>query len=206
MALLDEMKARLEQLKQLRPENLKKLSNEKLIDFIDTETVRSRKRIDELVTRFPSATGRELSQHIIEQKKQLASMVGGITGIFGIVTVPLDLGGMVYLQLSLLIDIALIFKANPRSDKARGEMLDVFGESNGIGPLERSTPKVMGSLAALLLSKGGLKTLSRAMPMVAAPISAYLNTQHIQRVGEAAIRHYDGWPKARAKARDARES
>ena len=51
-----------------------------------------------------------------------------------------------------------------------------------------------------LLARGGLKGLSRTMPLVAAPISAYLNNQHIQKVGDAAVRHYEGWSKAHEKA------
>jgi hypothetical protein len=55
----------------------------------------------------------------------------------------------------------------------------------------------------MLLARGGLKGLSRAMPLVAAPISAYLNNQHIQQVGDIAVRHYDGWGRAHEKARRA---
>jgi hypothetical protein len=61
----------------------------------------------------------------------------------------------------------------------------------------------MGSLAGLLLRRGGLTVMGRAMPMVAAPISAYLNNQHIQRIGDAAVRHYDGWVHAEAKKKRA---
>jgi hypothetical protein len=64
---------------------------------------------------------------------------------------------------------------------------------------------VLGGLAAKLLVKGGLPTLGRAMPLVAAPITAYLNHQHIQRVGDQAVRFYEGFDKAHAKARGARE-
>ena len=54
-----------------------------------------------------------------------------------------------------------------------------------------------------LLTKTGLKAIGRAMPLVAAPISAYLNNQHIQRVGYSAIRHYDGWVHAHEKSKKA---
>jgi hypothetical protein len=39
------------------------------------------------------------------------------------------------------------------------------------------------------------------MPLVAAPITAYLNNQHIQSVGEQAVRFYEGFDKAHAKAK-----
>lgn len=197
--LLEQVKAA----RRLTPKNLKKLANERLSDLVDKEAVRARARVDELQQRYPSAGPRELAQRLIDQKKQLASMVGGVTGVFGAVTVPVDLVGMVYLQISLLTEVATVFKVSLKSERERQELLDLFGYANGIGPVQRSSPRLLGSLAALLLAKGGLKTVSRAMPLVAAPISAYLNNQHIQQVGDGAVRHYDGWVHAHEKQKKA---
>jgi hypothetical protein len=203
MAFFDPLLEQLKSARRLSPKNLRKLAGERLSDLVEKEAVRARARVEELQQRYPSAGPRELSQRLVDQKKQLASMVGGVTGVFGAVTVPLDLVGMVYLQLSLLTEVATVFKVSLKSERERQELLDLFGYSNGIGPVQRSSPKVVGSLAALLLARGGLKTLSRAMPLVAAPISAYLNNQHIQQVGEAAVRHYDGWVHAHEKQKKA---
>lgn len=203
MGFFDPLLEQLKGARRLSPKNLRKLAGERLSDLVEKEAVRARARVDELQQRYPSAGPRELSQRLVDQKKQLASMVGGVTGVFGAVTVPLDLVGMVYLQLSLLTEVATVFKVSLKSERERQELLDLFGYSNGIGPVQRSSPKVVGSLAALLLARGGLKTLSRAMPLVAAPISAYLNNQHIQQVGEAAVRHYDGWVHAHEKQKKA---
>jgi hypothetical protein len=203
MAFFDPLLEQLKSARRLSPKNLRKLAGERLSELVEKEAVRARARVDELQQRYPSAGPRELSQRLVDQKKQLASMVGGVTGVFGAVTVPLDLVGMVYLQLSLLTEVATVFKVSLKSERERQELLDLFGYSNGIGPVQRSSPKVVGSLAALLLARGGLKTLSRAMPLVAAPISAYLNNQHIQQVGEAAVRHYDGWVHAHEKQKKA---
>jgi hypothetical protein len=57
----------------------------------------------------------------------------------------------------------------------------------------------------MLLEKGGLHTLGRAMPLVAAPVTAYFNNQHIQMVGEQAVRFYEGFDKAHAKAKAHRQ-
>jgi hypothetical protein len=200
MAFFDPLKERLKPLGALRPKELRRLSNERLTVLIEQEARRAKDRVDELQRTYPSAGTREIAQRLVDQKKQLASMIGGVTGIFGAVTVPLDLVGMAYLELSLLVDVAHVFKLNLRSDAAKQELLDLFGYANGIGPTQRSSPKVLGSLAAMMLRRGGLSTLGRAMPLVAAPISAYLNNQHIQKIGEAAVRHYDGLAKAHAKA------
>lgn len=197
--LLEQMKA----VRQLSPSNLKRLGTTQLSDLIEKEAVRARVKVDELHQRYPTAGPRELSQRLIDSKKGLASMVGAMTGVFGAVTVPLDLIGMVYLQLSLLTEVATVFKLSLKSERERQELIDLLGYSNGIGPLQRSGPKVVGSVASILLARGGLKVLSRAMPLVAAPISAYLNNQHIQQVGESAVRHYDGWVHAHEKSQKA---
>lgn len=188
---------------KLHPKHLKKLSGERLSDLIDKEAVRARAKVDELQQRYPSAGPRELSQRLIDHKKNLASMMGGVTGVFGVVTVPVDLAGMLYLQLSLLTEVATVFKLSLKSEREKQELLDLLGYSNGIGPLQRSSPKVLGTVAAMVLSKGGLKTLSRAMPLVAAPISAWMNNSHIQKVGDSAVRHYDGWQHAHEKSKRA---
>lgn len=197
--LLDQVKA----VQKLSPKNLKKLSNERLSTLVEREAIRARARVDDLQQRYPNAGPRELSQRLIDSKKSIASMVGGVTGVFGAVTVPIDLVGMVYLQLSLLTEVATAFKLPLKSERERQELIDLLGYANGIGPLQRSTPKVLGSVAAIILAKGGLKTLSRAMPLVAAPISAYLNNHHIQQVGDSAVRHYDGWVHAHEKSQRA---
>lgn len=203
MGLFDPLLQRLRLARGWSPAWARGLAGAQLADLVEREASRARDTVDELSRRYPSAGPRELAQRLIDQKKQVAGVVGGVTGVFGLVTVPLDLLGMVYLQLSLLAEVATVFKVSLKSESARGELIDLFGYANGIGALQRASPRVAGSLAAALLAKGGLSSVSRAMPLVAAPISAYLNNQHIQAVGDAAIRHYDGWTRAHEKTKKA---
>jgi hypothetical protein len=203
MGFFDPVLEQAKALKQLSPKNLRKLANTQLSELVEKEAVRARARVDELQQKYPSAGPREISQRLIDQKKSVASLVGGITGVFGLVSVPVDLLGMVYLQLSLLTEVATVFKHPLKSERERQELIDLLGYANGIGPMQRSGPKVLGTVAQLLLAKTSLKGLSRAMPLVAAPISAYLNNQHVQEVGDSAVRHYDGWVRAHEKAKKA---
>jgi len=200
MALYDPL---LERLAFLSPKKLKGLAEEKVSDVVLKETARAKVKIDELSQRYPTAGPRELAQRMIDSKKAFAGMVGGVSGVFGLASLPADLGLMVYLQLVLLVEVATLYKVNLKSERARQELLDVFGYANGIGPMQRASPKLVGKLATVLLQKGGFETIGRAMPLVAAPISAYLNNQHIQQVGEQAVRHYDGFSAAHAKAKKA---
>ena len=167
---------------------------------------RSRGRIDAMVSRFPSAPPRELSNRLIDHKKGLAGMIGGVSGVFGLASVPADLVVMLWLELVLLVDIATLHKVNLKSDRSRKELLDLFGYMNGVGPMQRAGPKVLGKIATVLLERGGLSVVGRAVPLVAAPICAYLNSQHLQKIGDEAVRHYEGFEKVRTKAKGKKAS
>lgn len=192
-----------DRVKGFTPAELKKLADTKLSDLVQQEVPRSRKRVLELEQRYPSAGMRERAQRLIDEKKHVASMTGGISGVFGLVGLPFDLTIMAWLQLTLLVDLATLYKVSLKSERARNELLDLYGYTTGVGPVHRSGPRVLGKVAEVLLMKGGLKTLGRAMPLVAAPVTAYLNNQHIQKVGDHAVRFYEGFDKAHAKTRAA---
>jgi hypothetical protein len=145
-----------------------------------------------------------LTDFSIDDKKSLAGMVGGVSGVFGLASVPADLIVMTWLQIGLLVDVATVYKVNLKSERSRQELLDLFGYANGVGPLQRAGPKVLGTVAGKLLEKGGQHLFGRAIPLVAAPVTAYLNNRHIQDVGEQAVNFYEGFTKAQQKTRERR--
>ena len=199
MGLLDS--ERLAFLRKLRPASLRRLGSLRMEDVVGLEAKRARARMKALRTRYPSAGPRELGQHAIESTKGLASLSGSVSGVFGLVSVPADLLVMAWLQIRMLADIATAYGVDLRFRRARTELLGVLGEANGVGALQRSGPRVLGKVAAVLAERGGFATVGRAMPLVAAPITAWLNNHHIQLVGEAALRQYDGFVRAAAKTR-----
>jgi uncharacterized protein (DUF697 family) len=194
---------RLAFLRRLRPSELKKLSGLRLRDVVALEARRAKRRIATLRQRHPGAGSRELGMHAVEGAKNLASLSGSISGVFGLASVPADFVVMAWLQIRLLTDIATAYGVNLRFDQARSELIDLLGEANGVGPLKRAGPKVLGKVAAVLAERGGFASLGRALPLVAAPVTAWLNNQHIQMVGEAAFRHYDGFARVSARVRAA---
>ena len=204
MAIWEPVKSRLSswarELRRISPDNLRALARTRVNDVVLRELGRSKERIGELERRYPSAETREKAQRLIDGKKAIASAVGGVSGVFGVVSIPADLMMMTYLQVVLLVDIATLYRANLKSDQGRSELLDVLGYANGVGPFQRAGPKMLGSIAGRLLEKGGLSAVGRALPLVAAPITAYLNNQHIQAVGEEAVRYYEGFGKAQKKS------
>ena len=201
MGLLDS--ERLAFLKKLRPMSLKQLASLRMEDLVALEAKRARTRMKTLRTRYPSAGPRELGQHAMESTKSLASLSGSVSGVFGLASVPADLLVMAWLQIRLLADIATAYSVDLRFRRARTELLDVLGEANGVGPLKRSGPRLVSKVAEVLATRGGFTSVGRAMPLVAAPITAWLNNHHIQLVGEAALRQYDGFVRAAAKTRAA---
>jgi len=188
-----------EQMRKLTPAELKKLANQRLADVVLSSVARSRRRVSALIRRYPSAEQRELAQRLIDTKKEIASMVGGVSGVFGLVSLPADLLVMSWLQIGLLVDIATLHGVNLKSPRARRELLDLFAYANGLGPLQRAGPKVLGKVAGKLLERSGLTTFGRALPLVAAPVTAYLNNRHIQSVGDQALRYYHGFRRAHEK-------
>lgn len=187
-------------MKLLTPAGVQKLAQTRMSDLVLRESVRARARVSKLQERYPSAAARELAQRLIDDKKQLAGMIGGVTGVFGLLGLPADLVVMAFLQVSLLTEIATLHKVNLKTESARRELLDVFALANGVSPLTRAGPRLLGRVAGVVLEAGGARTFGRALPLVAAPVTAWLNNQHVQRVGEHAQRHYEGFVKAHAKA------
>jgi hypothetical protein len=159
MAIWDSVTERLSSLgrglKQLTPANLRKLANTRVNDLVLKELARSKERVSDLEKSYPSADHREKAQRLIDGKKAIAGTVGGVSGVFGLVSVPADLLVMTYLQVVLLVDIATLYKANLKSERGRTELMDVLGYANGVGPLHRPGAKIMGRLPREQLEKGG---------------------------------------------------
>src|SRR2546428_512042 len=122
------------------------------------------RRVDDVRSRYPSAQPQEVAQRLIDAKKTWASTGGALSGLFGLVSVPADLAFVTALQLSLIMEIALVFKANLKSDRARTEVFEVLGYSNGadtVNLASRAGPKLFARVAEMVLTKRGLASLGR---------------------------------------------
>jgi len=170
------------------------------------ELSRARRRVDEVREKYPSAPNAELAQRLIDSKKSWASAGGVVSGLFGLASLPADIAFVAALQLSLIMEVALLHRANLKSDRAQKEVIDLLGYANGIDQLRvavRTGPKLLARVAQALLTKKGLATLGRALPVLAAPISAHLNNKDIQRAGETALRYYGTMQQLPAKRKTA---
>ena len=172
---------------------LTEAAKERLWDIYVGEIGRCRKRVDELREKYPSADSLELAQRLTDTKKTWASTGGAVSGLFGLALVPADLVFVTVLQLTLIMEIALLHKVNLKSDRAREEVFEVLGCSNGADTVNlagRAGPKVIARVAEKVLTKRGLAQLGRVIPVLASPVVAYLNNRDLQRAGQAAIRFY----------------
>ena len=160
--------------------------------YVD-EIARGRSRVDGLREKYPSANAAELAQRLTDTKKTWAATGGAISGLFGLALVPADLAFVTALQLTLIMEIALVHKVNLKSGRARDEVFEVLGYSNGADTVNlagRAGPKLLARIAEKALTKRGLAQLGRAVPVVASPVVAWLNNRDLQRAGEAALRFY----------------
>ena len=122
--------------------------------------------------------------------KRASPNSGAVSGIFGLVSVPLDLVLIAYLQLSVMIDVAVLHGANLKSERAQGELIDLFNYANGLDPVVRASPRLFGQIAFSLLKRGGFSQFGRAIPVIASPVTAWLNNKAIVRACHEAIVFY----------------
>lgn len=175
---------------------LETLAGAQFDDLVLSEIGKAKLRIAELEQRYPSANPREIATRLIDAKKTFAATSGAVSGMFGLLSVPADLVLVTYLQTVLLVELATLHKANLKSARGRDELLDLLGYANGVGPIMRAGPKLLGRIALTLLTRRGLPWIGRAFPVIAAPVTAYLNQQALERVGQQALRHYTRMLKA----------
>jgi len=168
-------------------------AKERLWNVYVGEIARCRRRVDEVREKYPSASPPELAQRLTDTKKTWAATGGAVSGLFGLALVPADLMFVTVLQLTLIMEIALLHKVNLKSDRAGGEVFEVLGYSNGADTVNlagRAGPKVLARVAEKVLTKRGLEQLGRIVPVLASPVVAWLNNRDLQRAGEAALRFY----------------
>ena len=180
---------------------LRDLARRRFDEIVLAEIERARPRLKALRKRYPDANPSELAARLIEAKKAYAGTGGAVSGLFGLVALPADLLFVTYLQIVLIIEIGLAHRANLKSLRGQQEILEILGRGNGVGPLYRGGTPILARLAAAVMARRGIPLLGRAVPFVAAPVSAYLNNRDIERVGREAVRHYGMARKLRSKRR-----
>ena len=166
------------------------------------QVARARLRVVEVERTLPGATKAQLAQRLIDEKKNLATNSGAVAGLFGLMAIPADLAVVTWLQLQLAIELAVLHGVNLKGRSGRAELLDVLGfGARELGSLVRAVPIVAGRVTGAYLRRLGWRTVGRAVPVLAAPITALVNGRDIQRVGEEALRRFDTFRRVRTAPR-----
>src|SRR4051794_23603623 len=93
-------------------------AKDRLQRFYLDELSRARRRVDELRDKYPSASTPEMVQRLVDSKKTWAGTGGAVSGLFGLFSLPADIALVTALQLSLIMEIALLHRVNLKSDRA----------------------------------------------------------------------------------------
>jgi hypothetical protein len=175
---------------------IRQIAEERFEVWVLSEVGRSRDRVRDLRTQFPSASEQELATRLIEAKKKWAATGGALSGLFGLVSLPADLAIVAYLQMSLIVDLAVLCGRNVKSVRARQEILEIFtGANSTVGVASRASPKATARIAERVLAGRGFRLLGRVFPLVAAPLTAALNNRDLERTGQEAMRYYAVIPR-----------
>ncbi len=172
--------------------SLRELAFRQVDQVILGEIERARPRLRAVREASPGASRAEMMEALVHRKRSYAGTGGLVSGIFGLVSVPLDLVMVTYLQISVVVDVALLHGVNLKSRSAQREVLEVVARGNGVSPFVRGSTPLLARVALGLLKRRGWPSLGRAMPLLAMPVCAWMNSRDIERVGLAAHRHYEG--------------
>lgn len=166
------------------------LARKSIRELIIDEQRRARWYVSQLRKREPGASDDRLALLLSERFQQLAAVEGGVTGAFGLMGIPANLLFFTYSQVALVVAVAEAYRVPLDSEGGDDAVIDLIGEAHGIEDVVRATPRVLGALAKALTLRYGLGTLGRALPLLAAPISAHLNRRQMRALSELAIRRF----------------
>lgn len=170
------------------------------------ELARARLRVAELEQTHPGATRAELSRRLIDRAKDRAATRGMVAGIFGWLSIPADVAQVTWAQWCLVIELAVVHGVNLKSRTGRAELFGLFGIEGGepgLPQLVRAAPRLVRTTASSWIRRMGWRAVGRTVPILAVPISAWVNGRDVEETGRQAIRHFDTFrrvPSATFKA------
>ena len=167
---------------------LKKYAQTSLAELIRQEKRRAQIHIKIIRYTEPDASSDRLSEIMLSRWTKLASIEGGMTGAAGVLGIPTNLLLFSYCQLAAAVSVAEAYNYSLEGRAGEDAILALLGDVHGINDLVRSGPRVFGALAKTIALRHSLPALGRAIPLVAAPISAKLNERDMRRLGREARR------------------
>lgn len=176
-----------------------------LESWLLNELGRARVRIARLQEAHPQADRAQIAQRLIDEKKRQATSGGLVVGLFGWLSIPADVAMVGWMQFTLAIELALLHGVNLKSASGRAELFDLLGFKGselGLLTLVQAAPRLARRASSALARRVGWRTVGRTVPVLAAPITAWVNNRDIQALGDEAIRRFETFRKVRTAPRE----
>ncbi len=155
---------------------------------LETDVDGLRRRYERLQARRPQDSREALLLRLVSERAAWAGVVGALTGLGGVFTLPLgiaiDLALTLRMQINLVTFIEQMYtggSGSPFSNQIRSVII-----MTGSGRAARWTTAALVSAVSRLLSK----SLAKVLPLIGAVISFAVNFAIMQAVGRAAVSWY----------------
>lgn len=167
---------------------------------LETDVDGLRRRYERLQARRPQESREALLRRLVNERAAWAGVVGALTGVGGVFTLPLgiaiDLALTLRMQINLVTFIEQVYtggSGSPLANQMRSVII-----MTGSGRAARWTTAALVNAVSRLLGK----SLAKVVPLVGAVISCAVNFAILQAVGRAAV----SWYAAQARTARAPDS
>lgn len=145
------------------------------------------RRLERLQQQNPQASRDTLVQRVINEQARLSGIIGAVTGLGGVITLPLgiaiDLALTLRIQASLVTFIEQVYGAKPAPGVQRVRNMVIM---SGGGRATEWTSRALLRLMTRVLGQ----SFAKLIPIVGAVLSFAVNYAILQAVGRAALRWY----------------
>lgn len=176
--------------------------------------------VERIRARYPGITDLELARRIVRRKAFKNGLVGAVTGIGGIMTlpvaVPADLFASWRIQITMILAIAQAFRADTDPADLKTDVLVILAGDSAKEALKRVGIEVtramtrkavqkevsqeimvkiwagLGRKVASRIGRKSITRLDRATPLIGAPIGFAFDWFATRAVGRKAIRYFSG--------------
>lgn len=169
---------------------LVRVSRRQLDQFFSADIAHLQRHYEQLRAKNPNATREQLVDQMIRRQAFRCGLVGAITGLGGLVTLPIALPVDVIVSLRLqatLVDFIAHAYGHDRVNEVESQVrthLIMAGSSRAT----EATSRILLRFALRLIGK----SLSKLVPFIGAAISFAVNYVIVHAIGEIAERWYSG--------------
>jgi hypothetical protein len=158
--------------------------------FITPDTETLRREFAQIQARNPNLTQDQLVQKIIHRQSLRTAIIGALTGLGGLFTLPIALPIDIYTSLSIqsqMVNFIAFAYGNRQISQIEQQVITTLVMS-GSRQIAESSVKFVAGFTARILGK----TLAKLVPFIGALTSFGVNYLLTQAIGRAAAQRYSG--------------